>query len=128
MIIFTTFFFVLILLLINITIRYVTFFKYKEVLSLFDIFLEKSYDIIYQNSISTYMSDGVKNIPSDDKESIERDFIKQTIILAGPANMQIINKFFGKEEFAINYMITYIRKRIASDGLSEIVRKMDEQT
>lgn len=110
----------------RVILKYLLFFKYKDVITLFEVFLDKSYDLIYENSISTYMIDGVKHIPADDKESIERDFVKQTLLLMGSTNTKLIYKFFGKPEFAINYMITYIRKRISKDGLSEIIRKADE--
>ena len=110
----------------HIIIRYYIFFKYKDVITLFELFLDKSYDLTYQNSLITYLSDGIKNLPADEKESIERDFVKQTLLLLGPSNTYIINRFFGNQEYAINYMITYIRKRIANDGLAEVVKKADE--
>ena len=117
---------ILLFILSKTIIKYTVFFKYKDIITLFELFLDKSYELTYQNSISTYILDGVRNIPADDKESIERDYVKQTLLLMGPTNVQIVNQFFGKQEFAINYIITYIRKRISSDGLSEIIRKADE--
>lgn len=116
---------IIFLISINISLRYILFFKYKDVISSFELFLSKSYDMIYQNSLISYFSSGVKDIPYDEKESIERDFIKQTLILMGKNNEEIIYKYFGKQEFAINYMVTYIRKRIADDGLSQIIKDAD---
>ena len=119
------FLFIIFLISITISLRYILFFKYKDVISSFELFLSKSYDMIYQNSLISYFSSGVKDIPYDEKESIERDFIKQTLILMGKNNEEIIYKYFGKQEFAINYMVTYIRKRIADDGLSQIIKDAD---
>lgn len=117
---------IIFILSVKIFVRYYLFFKYKDVLTLFELFLDKSYELTYQNSLVHYLTDGIKNLPFDEKESIERDFIKQTLILMGPANVNMVNQFFGKQEFAINYMITYIRKRIAGDGLAEVIKKADE--
>lgn len=119
------FLFIVFLLSINISLRYILFFKYKDVITSFELFLSKSYDMTYQNSLVSYFSSGVKDIPYDEKESIERDFIKQTLLLMGKSNEEIIYRYFGKQEFAINYMVTYIRKRIADDGLSQLIKDAD---
>jgi len=107
-------------------IKYNLFYRYKDVICLFELFLEKSYDLIYQNSLITYVSEGVKNIPSDEKETIERNFVKQTILLLGQTNEDIICKFFGSRECAINYMVCFIRKRFADDGIAKIIKTADE--
>lgn len=120
-----SFFLVLFLIATNVTLRYLLFFKYKDVITSFELFLSKSYDMTYQNSLVSYFSSGVKDIPYDEKESIERDFIKQTLLLMGKNNEEIIYRYFGKQEFAINYMVTYIRKRIADDGLSQLIKDAD---
>ena len=120
-----SFFLILFLIAINVTLRYLLFFKYKDVITSFELFLSKSYDMTYQNSLVSYFSSGVKDIPYDEKESIERDFIKQTLLLMGKNNEEIIYRYFGKQEFAINYMVTYIRKRIADDGLTQLIKDAD---
>lgn len=125
-IVFAVFLFGLVLLSIKVYTRYNLFFRYKDVICLFELFLEKSYDLIYQNSLITYVSEGVKNIPSDEKETIERNFVKQTMLLLGPANEDIIYKFFGSRECAINYMVCFIRKRFADDGIAKIIKTADE--
>lgn len=120
-----SFFLILFLIATNVTLRYLLFFKYKDVITSFELFLSKSYDMTYQNSLVSYFSSGVKDIPYDEKESIERDFIKQTLLLMGKNNEEIIYRYFGKQEFAINYMVTYIRKRIADDGLTQLIKDAD---
>lgn len=122
-----SFFLILFLIVTNVTLRYLLFFKYKDVITSFELFLSKSYDMTYQNSLVSYFSSGVKDIPYDEKESIERDFIKQTLLLMGKNNEEIIYRYFGKQEFAINYMVTYIRKRIADDGLTQLIKDADNK-
>lgn len=97
--------------------------KFQTVLQLFKYFLDMSYDIIYQNNIVGYTSNGVRDIPKDEMETIERDFIKQTVSLLGKSNMKQLILFFGDKQCLISHMVYYIRRRILEDEIAKIVEK-----
>lgn len=96
-------------------------YTYKEIIELFNFFLEESYSIIYENDIFVYVSNGVKDIPTSEKETIERNFIKQTIMLMGPKNQKLIIDFLGNKESFIAYMIRFLRKKINNDNIIRII-------
>ena len=98
------------------------FSNYKKVIDLFDYYLGKSYELTYENSIVHWISNGVPNIQPEEKETIERDFIKQTFLLMGDSNILLFSRFFGDESHMINMMLIYVRKRISNDGLSTIIK------
>ena len=98
-------------------------YTYKEIIELFNFFLEESYLIIYENDIFVYISNGVKDIPPAEKETIERNYIKQTIMLMGPKNEKQIINFFGSKESFIAYMARFIRKKINNDNIMRILNK-----
>jgi len=103
--------------------RYFLFYNHKKTLELFEYFLEKSYSITYENSIISWIANGMNNtIPADEKETIERDFIKQTFMIMGDNNRKIISDFFGDDSYMINFMILFIRKKISNDGLSDVIK------
>lgn len=97
--------------------------KFQMVLQLFKYFLDMSYDIIYQNNIIGYTSNGIREIPPDELETIERDFVKQTISLMGKRNIKQLTLFFGDHECLISHMIHYIRAKILADEISKMVEK-----
>lgn len=103
--------------------RFFLFYNHKKTLDLFEYFLEKSYSLTYENSVFSWISNGMNNtIPADEKETIERDFIKQTFMIMGDTNRQIISQFFGNDEYLVNFMILFIRKKIANDGLADVIK------
>lgn len=97
--------------------------KFQIVLQLFKYFLDMSYDIIYQNNIIGYTSNGIREIPLDEMETIERDFVKQTISLIGKRHIEQLTLFFGDRECLISHMIYYIRARVLADEISKLVEK-----
>lgn len=105
--------------------RFFLFYNHKKTLDLFEYFLEKSYSLTYENSVFSWISNGMNNtIPADEKETIERDFIKQTFMIMGDTNRQIISQFFGNDEYLVNFMILFIRKKIANDGLADVIKTL----
>lgn len=102
--------------------RIYLFSNYKKVIDLFEYFLQKSYDLTYENSIVHWVANGVPNIQPEEKETIERDFIRQTFLLMGDNNRKLFRQFYGDDTHIITMMILYIRKRISNDGLATIVK------
>lgn len=116
--------FCIFLISVKIFKRFFLFYNYKKTIDLFEYFLEKSYSLTYENSIISWIANGMNNtIPADEKETIERDFIKQTFMIMGESNRKIISDFFGSDEYLINFMILFIRKKIADDGLADVIKK-----
>lgn len=90
---------------------------------MFEYFLDRSYAITYENSIISWIANGMNNtIPEEERETIERDFIKQTFLMMGTQNTKIISEFFGGDSYVITYMIFYVRKKIANDGLADVIK------
>ena len=109
--------------------KFFLFYNYKKTIDLFEYFLEKSYSLTYENSISSWISNGMSNtIPPEEKETIERNFIKQTFLIMGDNNHRIIAQFFGNDEYLINFMILFIRKKIANDGLANVIKNATMDT
>lgn len=102
--------------------RIYLFSNYKKVIDLFEYFLQKSYDLTYENSIVHWVANGVPNIQPEEKETIERDFIRQTFLLMGDNNRKLFRQFYSDDTHIITMMILYIRKRISNDGLATIVK------
>lgn len=102
-------------------------YKYNDIIALLNFFLEESYSITYENDLITYVSNGVKDIPQDEKETIERNFVKQTLTMMGPKNKQLFLDFFGNDNNAfIFYIIRYIRKKFNNDYLSKLIRQEEK--
>lgn len=99
------------------------FYNYKKIIDMFEYFLDRSYAITYENSIISWIANGMNNtIPEEERETIERDFIKQTFLMMGTQNTKIISEFFGGDSYVITYMIFYVRKKIANDGLADVIK------
>ena len=94
---------------------------YMDIINLWNYFLSESYKITYDNDLILYMTDNVR-IPNDQRETIERNFVKQTIMYMGSNTKRFID-FYGSEQTMIIHIIQYIRKRINDDGLTKIVEK-----
>lgn len=113
-------FFITFYLSYKIIYRFILLNKYKNVLELFEYFCKKSYDIIYQDQIIGYTSNGVKGLPLDEFETIQRNFIKLTLKLMGSSNISIFINFFGNNESFITNIIFYIKNQITNDQLSSL--------
>lgn len=96
-------------------------------IGLLTYFMNESYRLTYENSIIHWINNGIKNIPDDEKETIERNFVKQTLLLMGSSNEKLISDFYGGNEFVVNTMIVYLRQKISNDGLAELVSKANDQ-
>jgi len=124
--------FLLLLFLYYVTRSYLTkyylFFKYKEILVLLELFLDKSYQMVYQGQLVAYMTQGYKDLPYQEKETAERDFVKQAFMLMGPTVRKIVTNFFGTEENLVNNMIIYFRKKLSDDGIASLVRQSNKES
>ena len=100
-------------------------YSYKDMLELFDYFLSKSYDTIYEMDLITHITNNTSLNP-DERETYERNFIKRCMLYMGKRNLKMFIKFFGDNETVMINMLRYIRKRINEDGLSKIIQ--DQQS
>lgn len=102
-------------------------YKYNDIIALLNFFLEESYSIIYENDLISYVSNGVKDIPKEEKETIERNFVKQTIAIMGPKNEKLFLDFFGNDRKSfIFYIIRFIRKKFNNDYLLKVIRQEEK--
>lgn len=102
-------------------------YKYNEIIALLNFFLEESYSIIYENDLISYVSNGVKDIPKEEKETIERNFVKQTLAIMGPKNENLFLDFFGNDRKSfIFYIIRFIRKKFNNDYLLKVIRQEEK--
>ena len=90
-------------------------------MELFDYFMSKSYDTIYEMDLITHITNNASLTP-DERETYERNFIKRTILYMGPRNLKVFVDFFGDRETVMVNMIRYMRKRINDDGLTKIIQ------
>lgn len=88
----------------------------------FEYFLSKCYDIVYQNDLILYIESEGQSIPNKERETIERNYIKQVILYIGKRNYKIFKRYFGSEQTMITNMLSYLRKRINNDGLFKAIR------
>ncbi len=113
---------------IQVILRYIkkTFLlnKYKTIVTMLNDFLDHSYNSVYQDQIIGYTSNGMKEIPKSEMETIERNFIKLSLELLGPRNIEILIDFFGTKEVLIQNCLFFIRERLAQDTLTKIVQDM----
>jgi hypothetical protein len=123
--------FVFVLILSNIVLRrvhrYVLLNKYKSILAILEFFQDKSYNSIYEDQLIAYTSSGTTNIPIEEMETIERNFIKLTFELLGSHNTRILNDFFGGKQTVINNIVLYFRQRLAADQLSKVISQQSTQ-
>ena len=96
-------------------------YNYKDILELFDYFMSKSYDTIYEMDLITHITNNATLNP-DERETYERNFIKRTLLYMGKRNYKMFIKFFGDSETVTINMLRYIRKRINEDGLTKIIQ------
>ena len=101
-------------------------YNYKDILELFDYFLSKSYDTIYEMDLITHITNNVTLNP-DERETYERNFIKRTLLYMGKRNLKLFIDFFGDKETVTINMIRYMRKRINDDGLTKIIQNQQSE-
>ena len=105
--------------------RYYLLNKYKTVVELLDYFLDRSYNVIYNDQIIGYTADGQKVIPADEMETIERNFIKMTFMLMGSVNEKIFLSFYGSRTTLIDHMLIFVRKELNQDALAKLVQNYE---
>ena len=101
-----------------------TRYTYKDKLDIFDYFVSKAYDTVYETDLITNITNNVK-LSTEERETIERNFVKRCMVYMGRKNLKMFIDFFGDESTLFVNIIRYMRKRINEDGLSKII---DEQT
>ena len=102
--------------------RYQFMNKYKIILSLLDHFLKTSYQVIYNDQIIAYTSQGLTNIQKDQLETIERNFIKLSLEVMGTENEELFIKFYSSRNVLIKNIIFYFRQRLEQDEISKVLR------
>lgn len=120
-------FFVVFYLSYRIIYRIILLNKYKNVLELFEYFCKKSYNIIYTDQIVGYTSNGIKGIPNDEYETIQRNFIKLTLQMMGDNNINIFINFFGDNKCFVTNIIFYMKDQVTNDQLVKLVENKNEE-
>ncbi len=105
--------------------RYFLLNKYKTILELLDYFLDKSYGVIYNDQILGFTSNGDRVLPPDEMETVERNFVKLSIELMGPANEKIFTSFFGNRMILIDNMLLFIRRELNQDALAKMIQQSE---
>jgi len=100
-------------------------YSFKDILELFDYFLSKSFDTLYEMDLISHITNNAKLTP-EERETYERNFIKRSMLYMGKRNLNMFINFFGDRETVIVNMLRYMRKRINDDGLSKIIQ--DQQS
>lgn len=101
--------------------RYLLLNKYKNILELLDYFLEKSYKVIYNDQLLAFVMTGSSNIPKNELETIERNFIKLSIELMGDPNFKDFMNFYGDEKTLINNMVVFFRHKLETDAIAKLI-------
>jgi hypothetical protein len=101
-------------------------YSYKDILELFDYFLSKSFDTLYEMDLISHITNNA-SLTSEERETYERNFIKRTMLYMGKRNLNMIIKFFGDKETVVVNMLRYMRKRINDDGLSKIIQNQQSE-
>jgi hypothetical protein len=102
--------------------RYQFMNKYKIILSILEHFLKISYQVIYNEQMIAYTSQGLTNIQKDQLETIERNFIKLTLEIMGTENEKNMICFYGTRNVLIKNIIFYFRQRLEQDEISKVLR------
>lgn len=92
-----------------------------------DHFLQKAYQIIYNDQMIGYTAEGVTTTARDEMETIERNFIKMSFELMGPKNVSIFTSFFGDRDTLIKNMVMYFRDTLGKDEISKIIRDASKE-
>lgn len=103
--------------------RYVLMNKYKIVLETLEYFLNKSFEVIYNDQIIGYTSSGTKAIPNDEQETIERNFIKLSFEIMGSRVEKNVIDFFGNRKVVMSHMILFFRKKLIGDQLAQLFQE-----
>jgi hypothetical protein len=102
--------------------RYQFMNKYKIILSLLDHFLKLAYQVIYNDQIIAYTSQGSTSIQKDQLETIERNFIKLSLEIMGSHNEKLFIAFYSSRSILIQNIIFYFRQRLEQDEISKVLR------
>jgi len=107
--------------------RWILMNKYKIILDTLDYFMDKSYSVIYVDQILGYTASGFSNIPKDELETIERNFVKLTLEIMGITNEKNLIEFFGDRKTLIDNILLYIRDRLSSDEITDFFKNQDRK-
>jgi len=101
--------------------HYVLMNKYKTIIDILNFFLEKVYEVIYNDQLIGFTSEGSTQIPKDQLETIERNFIKMAIEVMGTTNEKMFIKFYGDRKTFITNMLLFFRQRLLKDEIVKIL-------
>ena len=101
--------------------------KYKDtdIITLFEYFLNKSYDALYENDLITYIANGMQPM-SQERETLERDYIKSSLMYMGKKNVSLFRDFFGDNDTLVINIIRFMRKKLNEDGLTKIIQEQQD--
>ena len=88
---------------------------------MFDYFLDKSYNVIYSDQLIAYTSSGVTNLPKEEMETVERNFVKITLDIMGTENEKTFVRYFGDEKTMISNMLIYFRQKLQADAIAKML-------
>ena len=97
----------------------------KNYIEILELFLNKSYDMIYKDQILAYTSQGYV-AQDDDLETIKKNFIKLSIDLMGPTNYSMLVNFFGSQESLIENILIFFNERFDDDEVTKLVTNQQE--
>lgn len=101
-------------------------YSYKDILELFDYFLSKSFDTLYEMDLISHITNNT-SLTSEERETYERNFIKRSMLYMGKKNLKMFIDFFGDKETVVVNMLRYMRKRINDDGLTKIIQNQQSE-
>lgn len=103
--------------------RFILLNKYKNVVEILNHFLEISYETVYASQLVGYTANGITQIPQDEFETIQRDFIKLTIELMGNQNLRMLIDFYGDRKTLVSNILLYFKKKLSEDQLSSLLKQ-----
>ena len=90
--------------------------RFKSYLSLFNYFLEKSYDIVYKDSILIYSLEATK-MNDIEFEKTTKKFGLLFLKMVGPSLKERLIDFFGNEETLMFNIIEYFNSKFEADEI-----------
>ena len=101
--------------------------KNKNYIALLHHFCEIAYDMIYKDKMLGFSANGHK-MSGDELETTQRDFIKLSIELMGPSNLNHLTKFYGELDNLNDNMILWFRSKSDNDEIFDFATREQEQT
>lgn len=95
---------------------------YTHVFTLMKHFSQTAYNKVYEDQILAYASEGLKEIPETELETIKRNYIKLCFELMGPQITTKLVKFFGTRRILINNLLIVFENNYKTENLKNIFK------